>query len=318
MIEGKKVVITGGAGFIACTVCARLADHNEVVLYDNLTRDNIRLTGLLDHPNVTLIEGDVLDCAALRSAMADATHVVHMAAIVGVRTVVKNPVNTMRVNLIGTFNAIDAAYASNRLERFVDFSTSEVFGTHAYKVEETHITPTVSIGEARWSYAMGKLAGEFVAHSFWHEFHMPVTTVRPFNIYGPWRLGQGAINEIIERAIDDQPIVISGDGSQIRAWCYVDDFVDGVLAATESPAGVGESFNIGNPRSIATIYDTAMTIIRVAESHSRVEYEPLGYVDIEVRIPDIDKARRVLGYEPKVDLEEGIRRTIDWYRSIGR
>jgi nucleoside-diphosphate-sugar epimerase len=314
VLEGKRVVITGGAGFIGRALAARLASSNEVVLFDNLLRDHVTGNGLLENPNVSLVRGDILDGEHLGSVFEGATHVVHMAAIVGVRAVVQSPVTTMRVNIMGTFNALEAARAAG-VERFVDFSTSEVFGTHAYKVEETHVTPTISVGEGRWTYAVGKLTGEFAAHSYWHEYGLPIVTIRPFNIYGPWRVGQGAVNEIIERALLGEDVVVHGDGSQIRAWCYIDDLIDGTLRALENDDAVGECFNIGNPRSASTVYDTARTIVRLADSPSKLVFQDLGMVDIEVRIPEIDKARRILGYEPTVDLEEGILRTIDWYRA---
>lgn len=315
MLSGKRIVLTGGAGFIGTKLCERLADENEMVLFDNLHRDTVHKTDLLDHPNVSLVQGDILDPDALRKVFDGATHIVHLAAIAGVDTVLRSPVRTMRVNVMGTFNVFEAAHQTGGIERILDFSTSEVFGTHAYKVEETHISPTVSVGEARWTYAVGKLAGEFIGHSYWHEYGLPYSTVRPFNVYGPGQTGEGAIHHFVKRAIADEDIVVHGDGSQIRAWCYVDDMVDGALLALEHEGAVGEAFNIGNARSTVTVYDLAMTIKRLAGSSSKISYKPLGYIDIEVRIPDINKAQQVLGYEPKVDLEEGILRTIEWYRS---
>ncbi|MCX8007089.1 MAG: NAD-dependent epimerase/dehydratase family protein [Coriobacteriia bacterium] len=314
MIEGKRVLLTGGAGFIGTALARELAPHNEVILFDNLHRDSFTGTSLSKHPNVTFVRGDVLDTEALSAAMAGCQIVVHLAAIAGVDSVLRSPVRTMKVNVIGTFNVLEAAHRAGSVERVVDFSTSEIFGTHAYKVEETHISPVVSVGEARWTYAVGKLAGEFIGHSYWHEHGLPVTTVRPFNVYGPGQTGEGAVHHFIKRAISNQPLVIHGDGSQIRAWCYVDDMVRGVMRVLECDAACGEAFNIGNPRSTLTIYDLALKVIRLAGSSSPIEFKPLGYVDIEVRIPDISKAREMLGYEPQVDLEEGLSRTIAWYR----
>src|SRR5438309_1134188 len=141
----------------------------------------------------------------------------------------------MRVNLIGTYNVLEAAHATqSTLERLVDFSTSEVFGTRAYRVEETHVTSGGSVGEARWTYAVSKLAGEYMAHSYFDEFGLPATTVRPFNIYGPGQVGVGAIHTFTVRALAGDELVIHGDGSQIRAWCYIDDMVEAVLLVLES------------------------------------------------------------------------------------
>ena len=164
----------------------------------------------------------------------------------------------MRVNMIGTYNALEAALATkDTLERLIEFSTSEVFGQHAFNVAEGHVTTIGSVGEARWTYAVSKLAGEHMAHAYHDELGLPAVSVRPFNIYGPGQIGGGAIRAFIEAALEGRDLTIHGDGSQIRAWTYVDDMVDGLLLALEHPTAVGESFNIGNARSAVTIYDLA-------------------------------------------------------------
>jgi nucleoside-diphosphate-sugar epimerase len=314
MLSGKRVFITGGAGFIGSSLAVKLADQNQVILYDNLHHNALYSTNLANCDNVEIFEGDVLDAATLGKAMAGAQVVVHCAAIAGVDTVLESPVRTMRVNLLGTINALEAAQKLTRLERFIDFSTSEVFGTHAYKVEETHITTQGSVGEARWTYAVSKLAGEYLSHSYYHEFGVPAVTVRPFNIYGPNQVGVGAIHHFIRRALANQDVEIHGDGSQIRAWCYISDIIDALLLILENPAAVGQVFNIGNPRSTVTIFDLAKSIIRIADSGSKMVFRPINYVDVEIRVPSIDKARTLLRFDPRVDLEDGLRSTIEWYR----
>src|SRR5919205_4215289 len=153
-LQGKRVFVTGGAGFIATTLARTLVEQNDVVALNNLHRDALSGTDLGDHPNFTLHQADVLDADAVRELADGATHIVHCAAIAGVDTVLESPVRTMRVNMIGTYNVLEAAVATqSTLERFVDFSTSEVFGTHAYHVAETHVTTTGSVGQARWTYA---------------------------------------------------------------------------------------------------------------------------------------------------------------------
>jgi UDP-glucose 4-epimerase len=315
MLSGKRVFITGGAGFIGSSLAERLADENHVILYDNLHRNALQRTSLLDHANVDFCKGDVLDAAAVTKAMEGANCVIHCAAIAGVDTVIESPVRTMRVNMLGTVNVLEAAHRLVHLDRLIEFSTSEVFGTHAYKVEETHVTSQGSVGEARWTYAISKLAGEYLSHSYYHEFGLPAVTVRPFNIYGPNQVGVGAIHHFIRRALTNQDVEIHGDGSQIRAWCYISDIVEALLLILESPAAIGQVFNIGNPRSTVTIFDLAKTIIRIAGSGSRLVFRPINYVDVEIRVPSIDKARVLLSFDPKVDLEEGLQSTIEWYRS---
>jgi len=308
-------VITGGAGFIGTTLARRLVDANEVVAVDNLHRNTLGGTTLAAHPNFHFVEGDVLDAAFLAEAVAGATHLVHAAAIAGVDTVLESPVRTMRVNLIGTYNALEAAVATrDTIERVIEFSTSEVFGTYAFKVDEETVTTQGSVGEARWTYAVSKLAGEHMAHAYYDELGLPTVSLRPFNVYGPGQVGGGAIRAFIETALEGRDLVIHGDGSQIRAWCYVDDMVDALLLALGHPNAVGQSFNVGNARSAVTIYDLAQRIKRLTGCPGDLVFEPLGYTDVELRIPNVDKARRLLGFEAKIELDEGLARTIAWYR----
>jgi nucleoside-diphosphate-sugar epimerase len=315
MLEGRRIVITGGAGFIATTLAKELVETNEIVAIDNLHRDALSGTDLAEHPNFTFHQGDVLDGDQLTELARGATHFVHCAAIAGVETVLESPVRTMRVNVIGTYNALEAALATlPTLERFIDFSTSEVFGTHAFRVEEGQVSTIGSVGEARWTYAVSKLAGEHMAHAYHDELGLPTVTVHPFNVFGPHQIGGGAIRAFIEASLAGRDLTIHGDGSQIRAWCYVTDMVSGVLACLERPEAIGQAFNIGNPRSAVTIFDLAQRIKRLSGASGEITYQPLHYADVELRIPNVEKAREVLGWEPQVELDEGLEKTIAWYR----
>ena len=314
-LSGKRILLTGGAGFIGSTLARRLVDQNEIVALDNLLRDALSGSDLAEHPNLTFVQADVLDAETVRAAAAGATHIVHLAAIAGVDTVRESPVRTMRVNLIGTYNVLEAALATHpTVERLVDFSTSEVFGTHAYNVGEGHVSTIGSVGEARWTYAVSKLAGEHMAHAYREEFGVPVVTVRPFNVYGPGQIGGGAIRAFIEAALAGRDLTIHGDGSQIRAWCYVDDMVEALLLCLERDEAVGHTFNVGNPRSAVTIFDLAQRVKRLTGCTAEIVFQPLHYADVELRIPNVEKAREVLGFEARVDLDEGLARTIAWYR----
>jgi UDP-glucose 4-epimerase len=315
VLSGKRIFVTGGAGFIGTTLARRLVDANDVVAADNLHRDALSGTPLAEHPNFTFHQADVLDLDAMCELARGATHIVHCAAIAGVDTVLESPVRTMRVNLIGTYNVLEAAVATQgSVERFLDFSTSEVFGTHAFRVQEGQVSTIGSVGEARWTYAVSKLAGEHMAHAYHDELGLPAVTVHPFNVYGPGQIGGGAIRAFIEGALAGRDLVIHGDGSQIRAWCYVDDMVAGCLLCLEHPDAVGQTFNIGNTRSTVTIYDLAQRIRRLTEADVEIVFQPLHYADVELRIPNVEKAREVLGFDAKVDLDEGLARTIAWYR----
>ena len=314
IIQGKRIFITGGCGFIGSTLVERLIDHNEIVVYDNMRRDALSPKAVSRHSSLQIIRGDVEDFSNLQDAMKDIQIVVHCAAIAGIDTVIKEPVNTMRANLIGTANVLEAARKLPSLERFLDFSTSEVFGAQAFRAEETHETPIGAVGEARWTYAVSKIAGEHFAHAYHAQYQLPTVVVRPFNIYGPGQVGEGALRTFILRALRSEDMEIHGDGNQIRAWCYVEDFIQGLLLCLSHPDAVGESFNIGNARAVITIYGLAQTIVRVLGADSKIHFTQKNYADVELRIPSVIKAKTILGFEAKVDLEEGIRRTADWFR----
>jgi UDP-glucose 4-epimerase len=314
MIEGQRVLLTGGAGFIGSSLVRRLCAANECVVFDLLRRDALTPAGLDKHPNVRLVQGDVRDHAALARAMEGCHHVVHLASIAGVDTVLKNPVPTMEIALEGTMNALRCARELGGIKRFVDFSTSEVFGRYAFRVGEGDVTTVGAVGEARWTYAVSKLATEHLAHCYHKQFGLPTVSIRPFNIFGPAQVGEGAVHAFVVRALKGEPITIHNQGDQIRSWCYIDDIVDGILLTLERDEAVGHSFNIGNPRATVTIYQLARTIVRLADSRSEIRFVEWPFPDVELRIPDIDKAQKLIGYKPRVELEDGLMRTIVWYR----
>jgi UDP-glucose 4-epimerase len=314
-MKNKNIFITGGAGFIANTLIRSLIEDNKITVYDNFTRDTLTGSGYANHPNITVVKGDVLDYPSLEAAMKGADVVVHAAAIAGIDTVVKDPVNTMRVNMLGTANALQAALVNGVKDRVVDFSTSEVFGPMAFRVSEEMQTVSGSAGEGRWTYAVSKLAGEHLAHAYYNQYKLPVVTVRPFNVYGPGQTGEGAIQIFIKKALKNEDITIHGDGAQIRAWCYVDDFVDCLFRCIENPNAVGHSFNIGNARAVITILGLAQTVCRVLKSESKINFVPPLSADIAVRIPSVDKSEEILGFKAKTDLEEGILATAEWMKN---
>lgn len=315
MIKNKRIFLTGGAGFIGTRLAARLVEHNSITIYDNFTRNSLKDTNLSLHPNVKVVEGDVLDYKALRDAVAGHELVVHLAGIAGIDTVLRSPVRTFRVNMLGTANICEALYEVGGCERLIDFSSSEVFGQMAFRSRETDATTIGAVGEQRWNYAISKLAAEHLSHAYFKEFGLPTVSVRPFNVYGPGQVGEGALQRFVLAALASTPIKIFGDGSQIRSWCFIDDFVDGILLCLERPQAVGNVFNIGNPQATVTVLTLAQTIKRLLKSESQIEFVHRSGADVELRIPSIDKAHALLGFEPKVGLEEGILRTAEWYAS---
>ena len=316
MIKGKTIFITGGAGFIANTLIKHYINDNRIVVYDNFHRDTLTTSDIAKHANLKIIKGDVLDLPAITIAMKGSDIVIHAAGIAGIDTVIKNPVRTMQVNMIGTANALEAAQFNGIKDRFIDFSTSEVFGSMAFKSSETDSTVAGSAGEARWTYAVSKLAGEHLAHAYFKQFKLPVVTVRPFNVYGPGQTGEGAIQIFIKKALKNEDIHIDGDGSQIRAWCFVDDFVDCLIRCVENPRAIGESFNIGNSRAVITILGLAQLVCRVLKSNSKIVFDPPLSADIAIRIPSVEKTKAILDFKAQVDLEEGVSRTANWMKTL--
>ena len=315
MIKNKTVFITGGAGFIANTIIGQMIDNNnKMIVYDNFHRDTLSESKYVGHSNLKIIRGDVLDYDLLCESMTHSDIVVHAAAVAGIDTVIKDPVRTMRVNMIGTANVLEAAYVNNIPDRVIDFSTSEVFGSMAFKSSETDSTVAGSAGEARWVYAVSKLAGEHLAKAYHSSYGLPTVTVRPFNVYGPGQTGEGAMQIFIKRALKNEDIHIYGDGNQIRAWCFVDDFVECLMRCLEDKKAVGESFNIGNSRAITTILGLAQTVCRVLESKSQIIFKSPLSADVELRFPSVTKSDNILGFKAKIDLEEGIARTVKWYK----
>jgi UDP-glucose 4-epimerase len=314
MIKNKTIFITGGAGFIANKIISLLIGQNKIVVYDNFHRDTLSSSPYAKHKNLKVIKGDVLDYPLVLQSMQGADIVIHAAAIAGIDTVIKSPVQTMRVNMIGTANVLEAAFQNRIKDRVVVFSTSEVFGKMAYKSTEASETVAGSAGEARWTYAVSKLAGEHLAKAYHTEKNLPVVTVRPFNIYGPGQTGEGAIQIFIKKALKNQTIQIDGDGSQIRAWCYVDDFVDCLMRCVEDKKAIGESFNIGNARAVITILGLAQMVCRVLKSKTKIVFTPPLSADVQLRSPSVEKAYDVLGFKAKVDLEEGVLKTAQWMK----
>jgi UDP-glucuronate decarboxylase len=317
MIRKKKIFISGGAGFIATHLIERLVSNNQIIVYDSFSRNSLRRSKYWDHRNLKTIEGDILNYGHLKTSIPHDTDIIlHMAAIAGIDTVIKNPMETMEVNIIGTYNILKALRELMMIEKimcFINFSTSEVFGINAFRVNENSSTNLQPVGEARWTYSVSKLAGEHLVHSYHKQFGLPAVIVRPFNVYGPIQMGEGAIHHFVVRAIKNEPLIIHGEGDQIRSWCYIDDMVEGILLCLEEEKAIGEVFNIGNPKGTITILGLAEKVIQLAKSCSQIRHTPRSYVDVELRIPSIEKIKDLLGFKPKVDLNEGIKRTIEWY-----
>jgi nucleoside-diphosphate-sugar epimerase len=314
-LRGKNIFITGGAGFIGSHLIDKVVANNKVTVFDTMNRDAIRFSQNSGHKNLKIIKGDVLDKDLLESSIKGSDIVIHMAAIAGVGTVVSKPSTTLKINLIGTYNTLEACRKED-VSKFFVFSTSEVYGPNVYEAKEDGMTTLGPIGKPRWMYAMSKLSSEFLAESYSREYGIKFTSVRPFNVYGPRQIGEGAIHNFIKNALNGHPITIHLPGNQIRSWCYIDDMIDALGLMLVNDSSSGEVFNIGNPDATTTTIQTAKSVLKLSDSSSKIEFKELKYPEVNIRVPSLIKAKQILGFVPKVSLEEGIKKTIDWYRSL--
>jgi len=314
-IRDKNIFITGGSGFIGSWLCSKLVENNKVIIYDNERRNALKLSGLRQHKNLTYVRGDILDKNLLKRSIPRKLDIIfHLAAIAGVSSYYNIPLKTMEVNILGTYNLLEAIKDKD-LELFLDFSTSEVYGRTAKHATERNDTSQGEISDMRWTYSISKLAAEKLCHCYYAEYGIPVVSIRPFNIYGSMQVGEGAIQIFISKALKNEDIYIDGNGSQIRAWCYIEDFIEGVSKCIEKKKhAIGNVFNIGNPEAAVTVLELAENIIQLSGSNSKVIFRRPNRTDIEYRIPDISKAKNILGFSPEVGLNKGLERTIKWYR----
>lgn len=311
---GRRVLVTGGGGFIGSALAERLVERNRVTVFDRSFEGNsIAFSRAWGHPNLRLAKGSVLDEERLARATADHDTIVHLAAVVGVDNVRSRGRETIETNFTGTRNLLRALEGRDDMHRFVYFSTSEVAGMNAFRASEESPSTIGPVGEARWTYSIAKLAGEHLVHCYRREKAFPTVTIRPFNVFGRLRLGDHAMLRFIAAAQRGDPVKVHGDGTQIRSWCYIDDFVDALLRALALPAAVGQTFNVGNSRNTLTIYDLARRVVALLDSDSEIVFRKIDFSDIDVRVPRLDKAARLLGFRPRVELDDAILATAAWY-----
>jgi len=314
-IKNKNIFITGGSGFIGSWLIDRLVSHNKIWCYDNGRRETPKIRELTRRKNLIMIKGDILDRDKLTKSIPRKLDIVlHLAAIAGVSSYYEMPLETMKVNLIGTYNLLEIL-KERPIDLFIDFSTSEVYGRFAKNVGEEDNTCQGPVSDLRWTYSVSKMAGERLSHCYHHKYGLPVVSIRPFNIYGPLQVGEGAIHIFVRNAVNNEDIFIDGNGSQVRAWCYIEDFIEGVMSCIKNRKDtVGKVFNLGNPGAAVNMTKLAKKIVEITGSRSKIRFRDNARTDIQYRVPDISRARKVLDFRPSVDLASGLKRTIDWYR----
>ncbi len=321
LLPPQKVVVTGGAGYIGSHLVDWLVgEGHQVTVLDDLSTGNAAwLAAPCRRGEVHLVTGSILDAGLVEREMAGAATVFHLAAAVGVGRIVADPLGSLRTNLIGTENVLGACARHGC--RVVLASSSEVYGRpHGVPMSESGDRVLGPTTVTRWSYAAAKAVDEHLAFAYADE-GLPVCVVRYFNSYGPRldRRGDASVVAVFLRhALAGTPIPLHGTGQQTRSFTYVSDTVRGTVLAAAVPQAQGQVFNIGSARE-TRMYELAEMIVAAVGSRSPIQPSPYENVygarfeDIPRRVPDISRARQVLGWQPQVSLEEGLKRTIAWW-----
>ncbi|MEW6750974.1 MAG: GDP-mannose 4,6-dehydratase [Candidatus Latescibacterota bacterium] len=315
-----RVLITGGAGFIGSHLAERhLAQGDQVAIIDNLSTGSIsNIQHLEGNPGFRLVIDDVLNIEVMRELVDECDLVYHLAAAVGVDLIIDNPLQSLITNIRGTEIVLELA--NDRKRKVMIASTSEIYGKKNGHVpfSETSdriLGPTTII---RWNYSTSKAVDELFALAYYREKRLPCVIVRPFNVIGPRQTGYYGmvVPRFVKQALLGHPITVHGSGEQRRCFTYIDDALDGLMALAASDKAVGEIFNLGSHFEIS-IKDLAHKIRELAHSQSEIKYIPYEeawprgtYEDLIYRTPNLEKIRKVVGYDPQVDLDEALRRII--------
>jgi len=324
-----KYLITGGAGFIGSHLSDNLIKQgHEVLVLDTLETGSIgNIAHLLSNKRFSFIEGSVLDCDTLESLVVEADWVVHLAAVVGVKRVMEQPVETITINVQGSQNVLELC--STHRKRIFLASTSEVYGktmdnnSHIPALSEDDDVTFGSTKRRRWAYGCTKALDEFLARACFEEKGLQVIISRFFNIVGPRQTGcyGMVVPRFVQQALDGVPLVVHGDGKQSRCFGHVSDAVEAVVRLMEQPAALGQVVNIGTDESI-TINDLAQRIIKLTRSASsmiHVAYKDVygpGYEDMRTRKPDLSRLENLIGYVPRRTLDDTLRDVIAYYKPV--
>ena len=313
-----RTLVTGGAGFIGSHLSEELLRRgNEVWALDDLSTGRIEnLRTFERHPRFRFLEGDVMDSALVHGLVAQCDEVYHLAAAVGVKYVLENPLRSLITNIRGTEVVLEAC--AEHARKVMIASSSEVYGKGASvpfsEDDDRLMGPTHKL---RWSYAAGKAVDECLAQAYYQQHQLPVVIVRCFNTCGPRQSGAYGmvIPAMVQRALAGQPILVFGDGQQSRCFSAVHDVVRGVLMLMDKSEAMGEVFNIGSDEEV-TVFDLAQRIKRLCRSDSPLELVPYDHVygqsyeDMRRRVPDLKKIRRYTGFRPQHSLEQLLEMTI--------
>ncbi len=319
-----RVLITGGAGFVGSHLAdALLARGDEVFAIDDLSTGSIdNISHLKAHPKFHYTIETVTNEPILAELIDRCDVVVHLAAAVGVKLIVEQPVHTIETNVHGTEVVLKHANKKKRLVLIA--STSEVYGKSAeVPFREDQDLVLGATVKHRWAYACSKLIDEFLALAYWKERKLPIIIVRLFNTVGPRQTGQYGmvIPNFVRQALAGKPITVFGSGEQSRSFTYVGDVVNAMVALIDEPRAVGQVFNVGNGREIS-IMELAVKVKAMTGSTSeivRIPYDQAyeaGFEDMPRRVPDISRVQKLVGYAPTVELDETLARVIEYFRQL--
>ena len=317
-----RVLVTGGAGFIGSHLSEQLLERgHEVWVLDDLSTGSLsNLKTFERHPRFHFVEGSVTDPARVGELAQRCDQIFHLAAAVGVKYVLEDPLRSLITNIRGTEVVLEAATA--RRTKVIVFSSSEVYGKGERvpfaEDDDRVLGPTHKL---RWAYACGKAVDECLAQAYSQRGSLPVVIVRCFNTCGPRQSGAYGmvIPNMIHRALRGEPIQVFGDGLQTRCFSAVSDVVRGVMMLSENPAAVGEVFNIGTSEEV-TVLELAQRVRQLCQSNSQIQFVPYDEVygnsfeDMRRRVPDLSKIRRVTGYRPEISLDQLLKLTIGHVR----
>lgn len=315
----QTVLVAGGAGFIGTHLCKRLLTENyKVICIDSLiTGDRNNLKDILNNQNFTFLEQDITKSLDKKLAV---DYIFHLASPASPnkkspRSYVNHPIETLLANSLGTYNLLELAKKTSSKLLYV--SSSEVYGDPSVSPQSEDYFGNVNPNGIRSVYDEGKRFGEAITASYVREYGLDARIIRVFNTYGPMmQIDDGrVVSNFINQAILNKPITIYGDGSQTRSFCYIDDMVEGLMLAMFSDKTKGEVINLGNPDE-RKISELATMIKDIVSSQSDILFESLPEDDPKIRKPDISKAEKLIGWSPKVNIEQGVRKTVEYFKSI--
>jgi UDP-glucuronate decarboxylase len=312
MHSAKRILVTGGAGFIGSHLCKRLiGEGHEVICLDDLSTGQIsNICCILDQPNFKWIKHDVLE-----PVMFEVDEIYNLACPASPAYFMKDPIKTIQTNIIGVINMLNLAEKFNA--KILQASTSEVYGDPQVHPQIESYWGNVNPVGPRACYDEGKRCAETVLFDYHRTRRVDIKVVRIFNTYGPhMREDDGrVVSNFIVQAIRNKDITIYGEGCQTRSFCYIDDLVEGMVSFMRHPCDLAGPVNLGNPDEM-TIRELAETIIRLTGSSSKIVYQPLPADDPQLRRPDIRLARDILGWEPKIGLQAGLSSTVEYFKSL--